>query len=212
MKSLVESTDIFKILKPIAEMISVMFGNECEVVVHDITNIENSIVYIYNGHVTGRQVGDTITDLGLKQLRLSPDKDIISNYQSKTKDGKVLRCSTVLIRDDNQKTIAAMCVNYNITNLIGTLNVLQNLALSNAEDVEERYLRDINDYLDIFLEETIKVVGKPVSEMQKEDKIKAIRYLDSKGAFLVKKSVDRIAKFLDVSKFTIYNYIDEVRS
>jgi predicted transcriptional regulator YheO len=44
--------------------------------------------------------------------------------------------------------------------------------------------------------------------MTKEDKIKAIHFLDDKGAFLIKKSGDKISKFYDISKYTLYNYLD----
>ena len=58
---------------------------------------------------------------------------------------------------------------------------------------------------------TYIVIGKPVAMMTKEDKIEAVRYLDQKGAFLIKKSVDRASEFYGISKFTLYNYLDAGR-
>ena len=45
--------------------------------------------------------------------------------------------------------------------------------------------------------------------MSKEDKIKGLKYLDSKGAFLIKKAGDRVTKFYDISKYTLYNYLEQ---
>ena len=52
------------------------------------------------------------------------------------------------------------------------------------------------------------LVGKPVALMNKDDKVKAIRFLSENGAFLVTKSGDKIAKYFGISKYTLYSYID----
>ena len=48
------------LLKQIANGMTKQFGPDCEIVIHDLTqnNLDNSIVYIENGHVSGRRVGD----------------------------------------------------------------------------------------------------------------------------------------------------------
>ncbi len=50
-------------------------------------------------------------------------------------------------------------------------------------------------------------MGKPVGVMSKEDKIRAIQFLNDKGAFLVKKAGDKISRHYDISKYTLYNYM-----
>ena len=44
--------------------------------------------------------------------------------------------------------------------------------------------------------------------MNKDDKVKAIRFLNEAGAFLVTKSTDKVAKYFGISKYTLYSYID----
>jgi predicted transcriptional regulator YheO len=46
--------------------------------------------------------------------------------------------------------------------------------------------------------------------MEKDDKIEVIKYLDQKGAFMIKGAVDHAAEKLNVSRYTIYNYLKEV--
>ena len=49
-------------LKQIADLIAAQFGPATEVVVHDFTGeLDHTIVYIVNGHVTGRTIGDAPT-------------------------------------------------------------------------------------------------------------------------------------------------------
>ena len=47
-----------EMLKQLADGIAAQFGDKCEVVIHDVNNMDHSIVYIVNGHVSGRKVGD----------------------------------------------------------------------------------------------------------------------------------------------------------
>jgi len=50
---------------PVVMTIAEMFDKKCEVLIHDFRNPQHSIVAIENGHVTGRKIGDPITDLAL---------------------------------------------------------------------------------------------------------------------------------------------------
>jgi predicted transcriptional regulator YheO len=56
-------------LLPLVQGLAEMFGPDCEVVLHDISQLPHSIVAIENGHVTGRSVGDVPTDVMLRSLR-----------------------------------------------------------------------------------------------------------------------------------------------
>ena len=67
---------------------------------------------------------------------------------------------------------------------------------------------NIHDMLDDLIQQSVVLVGKPVALMNKEDKVKAIQFLNQNGAFLVTKSGDKIAKYFGISKYTLYSYID----
>ena len=57
-------------LKQIAHGVAVQFGDKCEVVIHDVTpgRPDHTIVYIENGHVSGRKVGDGASQVVLDQI------------------------------------------------------------------------------------------------------------------------------------------------
>ncbi|RIV26175.1 transcriptional regulator [Alicyclobacillaceae bacterium I2511] len=198
-------------LKPLVKALAAALGNNCEVVLHDLYDIEHSIVAIENGHITGRKIGDSSTNLGLEALRKKAQESDIYNYMSRTKDGKTLRSSSIYIRNDEGLAIGSICINYNITDFLMAANVINEFTKT-GENVEESYVSDISDIIEQMLDEAVKIVGKPVAYMQKEDKLKAIEFLDEKGFFTVKRAMERVAQFFDVSKFTIYNYLDEIRA
>lgn len=69
----------------------------------------------------------------------------------------------------------------------------------------------MGDLLDELIEQSVKIVGKPVALMTKEDKVKAIQFLNETGAFLITKSGDKVCRFFGISKYTLYSYIDEAK-
>lgn len=202
--------EIYDVLKPLIKAIAHALGPNCEVVLHDMSKLEQSIVAIENGHITGRKVGDSSTNLGLEVYRKPPEEGNLLNYMSTTKDGKVLRSSSIYLRDEAGKILGSICINYNITDFMLVSNVINDF-IKTDKKVEETFAGDINEVIEKLLEDAVSMAGKPVPFMQKEDKMKVLKFLDEKGVFTVKRSMDRVAMFLDMSKFTIYNYLEEIR-
>jgi hypothetical protein len=70
-------------------------------------------------------------------------------------------------------------------------------------------------HVDRALDELIALaenqVGRPISEMNRADKQRVVRFLDQRGAFTLRKAVETVADALGVSRFTVYNYLDASR-
>jgi predicted transcriptional regulator YheO len=203
--------EVFEALKLVVKAIGKALGPNCEVVLHDMRQLEHSIIAIENGHITGRKVGDSSTNLGLEVIRKPNEEGDIHNYMSRSKDGKILKSSSIYFRDAQGNAIGAICINFNITDFIMAANVLNEFIRTDKE-VEETFAGDINDVIESLIKDAVSKVGKPVPFMQKEDKMKVLEYLDDKGVFMVKRSMDRVAMYLDISKFTVYNYLEEIRT
>jgi predicted transcriptional regulator YheO len=206
--------DEFEFLTSLIRGISQQFGDRCEVILHDLTGeYDQTIVAIENGHITGRKVGDPGSNLGLEVLRGTVKDGDRYNYVTQTKTGKLLRSSTVYLKNSKQEAIGAICINFDISDFIMAENAIKSITMREMDqDVKEVFVNDVNELLDFLLQECQKEIGKPVSHMTKEEKIQAIEFLDKRGAFLVKKAGDKICKFFDISKFTLYNYLDNIRS
>jgi Uncharacterized protein conserved in bacteria len=207
-----------KFLHGLVRGIAAQFGPSCEVVLHDLKNkpYEHSIVAIENGSVTNRRIGDCGTNLGLEVLRGTDTQGDKHNYLTQTNGGRMLRSTSIYIRDPKGNVIGALCINLDVTDLIMAEKAIASVTMMNslsdrAEGSEEKELfnNDVNDLLDNLIQESIRFVGKPVAMMSKEDKIVGLKFLDKKGAFLIKKAGDKVAQFYGISKFTIYSYLDE---
>ena len=198
-----------ELLRQVAAGIAAQFGSGCEVVVHDLSrHPDPSIVAIFNGHVTGRKVGDGASHVVLEQLRSQDQttKDHLC-YLTKTPDGKILKSSTIYIRNSRGKVAAILAINYDISRLMMVENAIADL-ISTPQPAEPEKIVNVNDLLEELIQQSVALVGKPVVLMNKEDKIRAIQFLSQNGAFLVTKSGDKIAKYFGISKYTLYSYID----
>jgi len=198
-------------LKRLAKGIVQHFGNDCEVVIHDLKadNLQNTIIGIENGRVTNRKIGDGASHIVIEALNNAKhdSKDSLC-YLTKTHDGRILKSSSIYIRDENNEPSGIFCINYDITQLTIAENSIKSLLNHQDESDEvEKIPRNVNDLLDDLIEQSVKVIGKPLALMNKEDKIKAIQFLNEAGAFLITKSGDKISEFFGISKFSIYNYI-----
>lgn len=205
--------DELRFLKDLMKAIAKQFGENCEVVLHDLTKDYNeTIVAIENGHVTNRKIGDCGSNLGLEVLRGTEKNGNKYNYVTQTNEGKTLRSSSIYIRDTEGKPIGSLCINLDISDFILAENTIKTVTM-NQEDtnVEEFFTQDVNELLDHLIYKCQQKIGKPVQYMTREDKKNAIKFLDEKGAFLIMKSGKKICEFLDISKFTLYNYLEETR-
>lgn len=183
----------------------------CEVVLHDLSDPGQSLIYIA-GNLTNRELGGTATDLVLKELKKHGDdiEDIIG-YEGTSVDGKVYKSSTIFIREKG-KVIGCYCINIDITYFKLAINMLGKFCAFNDESPKERFSTNIKDTFESITGEVIAAVGKPLTIMSKEDKMQIVGELEERGLFMVKGSADSVANKLNVSKFTIYNYLEEHRA
>lgn len=203
--------------KRLARALALQFGSGCEVVVHDLeaTDPSHSIVAIENGHVTGRKLGDGPSHVVLEALHAGTEQleDRLA-YLTKTADGKILKSSTVFIRDDDGRTVGIFAVNYDITILRAMGDTIAEVVGTepSAPREPEPIVRSVADLLDDLIEQSVQLVGTPVALMTKEEKVRAISYLNDTGAFLITKSGPKVCKYFGISKYTLYNYLDEARA
>ncbi|WP_409970059.1 helix-turn-helix transcriptional regulator [Bengtsoniella intestinalis] len=198
-------------LRQVAVGIATQFGNDCEVVVHDLSkDIDSSIVAIENGHVSGRSVGDGASSVVLEQMEhLDSQPQDHYSYLTRTPDGKILKSSTMYIRNHRGKVGAILAINLDISKLLMVEDAIKPF-ISTQEQApsEPEKIVNVKDLLDDLIEQSTALVGKPVALMTKDDKVRAIQFLNQNGAFLVTKAGDKIAKYFSISKYTLYSYID----
>ena len=203
-------------LKQLAHGLAIQFGSSCEIAIHDLKtkDLEKSIVYIENGHISNRQIGDGPSGIVLETLQSDPSTihDKLS-YLTKTEDGRILKSSTFYIRDDDGSVSYIFSLNYDITAFTAASTAIQSLIATKDKlpdltgDSPRQITHNVNELLDLLIEHAVAKVGKPVAMMNKDDKVAVVQYLDHAGAFLITKSGDKVSSYLGISKFTLYSYM-----
>ena len=203
-------------LKQLAHGLAIQFGSSCEIAIHDLKtkDLERSIVYIENGHVSNRQTGDGPSGIVLETLQSDPSTihDKLS-YLTKTEDGRILKSSTFYIRDNDGSISYIFSLNYDITAFTAASTAIQSLIATKDNlpdltgDSPQQITHNVNELLDLLIEQAVAKVGKPVAMMNKDDKVAVVQYLDHAGAFLITKSGDKVSSYLGISKFTLYSYM-----
>ena len=199
-------------LRHIAKGIAAQFGPNCEVVVHDLSqHSDHTIVAIENGHVSGRKVGDGASNVVLERME-HQDREAQDHlsYLTRTPDGKVLKSSTIYIRNSRGNVTAILAINFDISALMMAAGAVRDfISVQEPQQAEPEKIVNINNVLEELIQQSVALVGKPAALMNKEDKIKAIRFLNENGAFLVTRSGEKVAKYFGISKYTLYSYLDK---
>lgn len=210
-------------LVPLLEALHNTFGSCFEGVLHDLSNPDRSLVYIV-GTVTGREPGAPITDLVLKVLRAHGDAapDLIG-YETRTHEGKRLKATTVFLRHPSSgKIIGCVCLNLDLTSFdlaahaLSEFTVVKPLSVSASDTFQdgrpETFPRSVTEVLLQVANEGLAKMGKPVPATTKDDKLRFIKYLDERGVFSIRGAVNYVGKVLNISRYTVYGYLQEVRT
>jgi predicted transcriptional regulator YheO len=211
-----EKEFILNILKQVADAVVKTFGRNCEVAVHDLSNLGKSLIHIA-GDVTKRKPGAPITDMALKALHREghaiEDK---YDYKTLTNDGRELKSTTIFIRDREGDAVAAFCINFDSTdflNIIRSLEVFTKTRDSKQlPDFSETFALSINDTVDALFEQAVSEIGKQPATMSTDEKMRVVNTLEREGTFKIKGAVNQVALKLGVSNFTIYNYLKKIRA
>ncbi|WP_316572713.1 helix-turn-helix transcriptional regulator [Neobacillus sp. YIM B06451] len=211
-----ESKKLLEGFIPVAKATAKMFGPNCEVVIHDLTNPRSSVMFTVNNHVTGREIGQSFDHLVTTVLRSEDFKeDYLAGYTFVTEDRRTIRSSTSLIRDSSQKVIGAFCINFDVEAL-NQMQLFLNTFLSTQAEVQETQtksddeIENVEGIVDQLIQQIIENSVHP--GMKRHEKIELIRFMDEKGIFLMKGSVEKVASLLGISKVTVYSYLDEIKN
>ena len=223
-----------KILIPVVRGLAKILGKDYEVNLHDVSMPEHSLVLCENGYVTGRREGGPMTDFGLFMLQSEEyqSKDGIYNYLAKNNRGELIKCSCIFIRDENEKTIAFLCINYDLKKAVAAQELIESLVKVDMgkieqypesfdppsephgkfpEPVRESFAQDLEEVMDDSLAQAKRRIGKPLQYLTKPEKKQVIKELHDKGFFLLKGAVDTLAAEMGNTKFTIYAYIRDIQ-
>lgn len=210
---------ILQTLKQLADAIVSIFGRHCEVVIHDLTHLtdlSHSLIHVA-GDVTHRKPGAPITNVVVKSLHEEGNevKDQY-NYRTTTKDGRILKSSNIYIRNSRGKVIGALGINFDITEFLNTVSLMQSFVRTEDSDISlkrETFASSANETIDSLIDQAVAEMGKQPSAMSTTpERIKFIELLEHSGTFHIKGAVEYVARLMGVTKFTVYRYRQDIRS
>jgi hypothetical protein len=72
-------------------------------------------------------------------------------------------------------------------------------------------LPPLSHALELLVSRIEMELGAKLADLDRVQKQIAIRMLEEQGAFLLRKSIEYVAQAMDVSRITIYNYLNAIR-
>ncbi|MBJ3590596.1 transcriptional regulator [Salmonella enterica subsp. enterica serovar Saintpaul] len=200
-----EENVVLSQLDTIAKGLSETFYPFCEVVVHDLKNPDHAILSIHN-NLSGRKPGQSATELGLARIASPEFPSIVANYGNQFADGRPVKSTSIGIKDNEGKYIAALCLNVDMTLFRGmqsalarfteieTTSVVEHLSPGGTEAIRQR----IDSY-------AAKLATTPRA-LKPADRKALIQALRKEGLLDVRKSMDTVAQYLGISRATAYLY------
>lgn len=212
-----ENARIVEMLTSVIRVLEPIIPGTAEVVLHEIARLPESIVAIA-GNVTGRSVGDPATDVLLEAIASGTSQDFLDGYATRLPDGRTLNSSTMIIRNSSGEPVVALCVNADLQawdRLRDLVSAMSGTAMpatisSFNTGSGERFAHDVDELATHLIADTIERIGVPVGLMRKEHKLAVVARLRERGMFLLKDAVETVAAALEVTRFTIYNYLNEL--
>lgn len=202
-------------LRRLAEGIVAVVGPHCEVVIHDFSDLEHSVVAIA-GNVTGRKPGAPVPDLAFTSDDLNRETPDQVNYCAR-KDSRELRSSTIWIRDVEGQPVGAVCINVDYSDLVRVRDLIDRLAQPARQApelvVSNTFARDMEDLIDLSVTAFLRRESIPsITAMNYDDKLRLIQALEAQGLFRIRGAVSRVADLLSVSRASVYNYRSSLKN
>lgn len=193
---------------PIADAVTALFRPHVEVVIHDLSS--NTVAYIANP-ISRRRVGDSSTSDRFEEAVL--EQDVIGPYRKVNRDGRNLRSSTAVLRDDNGHVVAMMCINFDVSTLeqigeqVASLAFLPGSLEPHAPFFHDNWRQALERAIRNF--ETRAGVAAPL--MDPDTRRQLIGELDAVGLLSVRNAPAVVAERMSMSRAGLYSYLKNVR-
>lgn len=217
----------------LTEFLGRALGPDYEVALHDLTDKNRSIIAIANNHVSGREIGAPLTNVA---LQIIADKSYQSSnyrlhYRGLAGDGKMLRSSTLFIKDENDELIGLLCINFDGTRyhelsdkLLGLCHpdafVETNFQFDEARtraaqsapaDPVERFQNTSGGVTSTAVGDVLREMNVAAERLTQEEKMAVVGELNDRGVFLLKGAVKEVAEALCCSQASVYRYLSRLK-
>ncbi|CAB3739643.1 Transcriptional regulator DauR [Paraburkholderia phenoliruptrix] len=192
-------------IKQVAEGLAQTFAPFTEVVVHDLLDPEHAVLAIHN-NLSGREVGQPATELGLARIMDPAYEQIIANYPNQFSDGRQVKSTSIGIKDSKGDYIAALCMNVDLTLFRGFQSMLSRfMAVGGTTPAKESLDPASADLIRARIDEFAARMASTPRSLKPEDRRSLLKELKAAGLLEVRRAMDTIAVHLGVSRATVYS-------
>lgn len=209
-------------------------GPDYEIVLHDITSEPSRVIAIANSHISDRAVGSPTTNAALQMLANNSYKtnDFLYDYQVSTEDGRILRASTMFIKDEDGSPIGLLGINFDDSRyqelsrkLFSTIHpdgfwkdaaspglsaAPAEGASSQPDSLSDDLSMDISSLMEKAFESVTASLDTPLDRLNQQEKRDIVQKLQERGVFKLKGGISFVAKRLSCSPATVYRYLGDL--
>ena len=216
----------------LTEFLGAVLGPDYEVVLHDLSDADKSIIAIANGHVSGRTIGAPLTSVALQSIinHSYETQDYRLNYVG-VAGSKLLRSSTFFVKDEEGRLVGMLCINFDDsryrelsdrilklrhpdifveTNFAYNEEAAAVQATPPPAEVSESFPNSLTELTDHLLDEELRAREAGGERLSHRDKLALVEILNAKGIFMMKGAVKYVADKLGCSQTTIYRYLSRM--
>jgi predicted transcriptional regulator YheO len=199
-----EQQTILEQVKHIAAGLGETLAPFTEVVVHDLLHPKNAILAIHN-NLSGRQVGDPATELGLARIADAEYPQVLANYANRFADGRQAKSTSIGIKDSDGHYIAALCLNVDVTLFRSIASMLEQFSALGSDGAKESLdpssAESLRERIDRF---AVGLATTPQA-LRTDQRRALMQALRDEGYLDLRRSMETVAQHLGVSRATVYN-------
>lgn len=207
-----EQRQLLEQVAKIAEGLGQTLAPFCEVVVHDLLDPSHAVLAIHN-NLSGRDVGQGATELGLARIQDPGYEQVIANYPNQFADGRQAKSTSIGIRDSEGRYIAALCMNVDLTMFQGFQSMLNRFAAVSGDTPAREMLAPMGagagagaDTVRARIDQFAARLATTPRALKPEERRALVRELKGDGLLDLRRSMETIAAHLGVSRATVYSY------
>jgi D-arginine utilization repressor len=185
-----------------------LFHPFVEAAVHDLE--EGKLAAIYH-NLSQRKVGDASPIKELK-VDIKDFPDYFASYYKKNWNGRNLKCTSITIRNDNGKPVGLICFNVDVSFMQEGHSLLEMFlkVKREAENPIEIFGQQCEEQTGIIIQAYLERKNLSLHHLNRSQKKDLVQHLYHKGIFNFKSAAPFIAKLLNLSRASVYNYIKEL--
>lgn len=211
---------ILDIYRQMVPFLGEILGENCKIVLFDLTQKKEQVIAIANGTLEGKGIGAPLTDLARSIIKkdIWKQKDYITNFLGRTRDGQLLRSSDYFIKEDG-RLVGLLCININVEayqNISRDILRLSGLpedffTISPKEIEVEQLSETITNAAEAARFAIHDLYGQiDIDRLTQDEKLEIVKVLKKKDIFLIKGSVSQVAAALKCSEASIYRYLTKI--